>query len=234
MKKTNNILYYLILSIISAILLLILAFFSSFHINNNSIYDALFFGGVFIISCIFGISLAIRPGWFRRYSKHENHGARKKQDQKITRKRKGHHPDCNQFQNHTVVIRNKTICAGCLGLSMGSVISIFLMIIYIPNAGGLFSTIFYFPLVLGLIIIGLVYVEIILPTRYKIVHVISNFFLVISFFLITIGIFEITGNKIYGLIGILLSFLWLDTRIQLSNWHHNLICKNCSEPCKMY
>jgi hypothetical protein len=211
-----------------------LAFFGSSDIGNDNIYDLLILNGVFIVSCIFGISLAIRPGWYRRSTKDQNHNVKRKQGQDITRKRKGHHPDCNQFQNHTIVISNKTICAGCFGLSIGCIISIFLMIFYIFVAHGIFSNTFYFLIFLGLIIIGLVYAEILLSRRYAIVHIISNAFLVVSFFLITISIFEITGKMIYGLISILLLFLLLYTRIQLSTYRHSLICNKCNKECKMY
>ena len=234
MKQVKNVYYYLFLSIVAAALLLVLTFFSSSIINTIETYDKLFICGVFITSCILGISLAIFPGWFNRFTKHEKHDANRKIIQKITRKREGHHPDCDQFKNHTIKIKNKTLCTGCFGLSIGSVISIILMIIYVLIDSNQSSTIFHFLIFLGLIVIGLTYVEIILPVRNAVVHVISNIFLVISFLLITISIFEITGNKIYGTISVIISFLWLDTRIQLSNWQHARICKHCSERCKMY
>ncbi len=234
MKQKTNVIYYLILSITAAVLLLTLAFFNPSNTASVDIYDKLFVGGVFITICLFGISLAIYPGWFKRFTKQEKHSPNKKQTQKTTRKRKGHHPDCDQFQNHTIRINNKIFCAGCLGLSIGAILSIFLMILYIVIGNELSFTTFYFFMFLGLIIISLVYIEIMLPIRHTIIHVISNVFLVISFLLIVVCIFEITGNKIYGAVSILLSFLWLDTRIQLSNWRHTLICKSCADNCKMY
>lgn len=233
MKQVGNIYYYLFLSIVAAVLLLVLTFFNSSIINTIGIYDKLFVGGVFIMSCILGISLAIFPNWLKRFVKHENHGARQ-QAQKTARNRVGHHPDCNQFQNHTIRIKNKTLCAGCFGLSIGSIISIFLGIIYVIIAGNLSSTTLYFLIFLGLIMIGITYIEIMLPFRHAFVHLSTNIFLVISFFLIAVSIFEITGSKIYGVIAILLSFLWLDTRIQLSNWQHARICEYCNKTCKMY
>lgn len=233
MKQETNIFYYLILSITAATLLLILTFLGSSDIKPITIDDKLLLSGVFIICCIFGISLAIRPGWFKRFTQHRQILENNKQSQKTTRKREGHHPDCHKFQNHIITIKNKTFCAGCLGLSIGSVISIFLIIIYIISTIEQPSTIFYLLIFLGLIIIGLIYLEIVLPIRHSIVHVISNATLVISFLMITIGIFEITGNKIYGLLSVLLSFLWLDTRIQLSKWRHTIICNTCKELCKI-
>jgi len=234
LKQKTNVIYYLILSITAAVLLLTLAFFNSSNTASVDIYDKLFVGGVFITICLFGISLAIYPGWFKRFTKQEKHSSNEKQTQKTARKRKGHHPDCDQFQNHTIRINNKMFCAGCLGLSIGAILSIFLMILYIVIGGELSFTTFYFFMFLGLIIIGLVYIEIMLPIRHAIIHVLSNVFLVVSFLLIVVCIFEITGNKIYGAVSILLSFLWLDTRIKLSNLRHTLICKNCDENCKMY
>ena len=232
--KQVKIYYYLFLSIVVAFLMLILTYFSSSISINIGVYDKIFVGGAFITSCIFGISFAMFPGWFKKFSKNENQRAKRQQTKKKMRKHKGHHPDCYQFRNHTIRIKNKTHCAGCFGLSIGSIISIFLMIIYIIIASNLSSTIFYFLIFLGLIMICLAYIEIILPFRHAVVHVISNVLLVISFLLIVISIFGITGNRIFGIIVIILSFLWLDTRIQLSNWQHARICKYCGEPCKMY
>lgn len=234
MKQNKNIFYYIILSIAAAVLLLILIFLSPLNITAIGIYDKSFVGGVFIASCIFGISLALYPRWFRRLTKHAAYHLNSEKSRKITRKYKGHHPDCGNFKSHTIETKNKTLCAGCLGLSIGAIISIVLTIIYMVIIREKTATGFYYVVFLGLIIIGFAYVEIMLPIRHAVVHVISNIFLVLSFFLVTISIFEITGNKIYGMLGVIISFLFLDTRIQLSNWQHARICESCSETCKVY
>jgi len=234
LKQKINVIHYLILSIVAATLLIILAAFNISNTTSVGIHDKLFMGGMFITSCLFGISLAVYPGWFKRFIKQEKLIPTKNQIQKTARKRKGHHPDCIKFKDHTIRIKNKIFCAGCLGLSIGSILSIALMILYIVVGNELSFTTFYFFMFLGLILIGLVYIEIMIPIRHTTIHIISNVFLVISFLLIVVCIFEITGNKIYGGVSMLLSFLWLDTRIRLSNLYHTWICKNCSEPCKMY
>jgi hypothetical protein len=235
LNQTKTILYYLILSTVAALLLIILTFNNATNVNTTSAYDKLIVGGVFIISCILGVSLALHPGCLKRIVKQTNHETRRYSTQKkSTRKRHGHHPNCDQFQKHTVQIKNKTRCAGCLGLSLGCILSMLLMIGYVFTDNKLPSHLPYFLVFFGFILVGLVYVEIIIPIRHAIVHVISSGFLVIGFLFITISILEITGNKIYGILSVLLSFLWLDTRIQLSNWRHTLICNNCKETCKMY
>ena len=229
MKK--KLFYYLILSIAAGFLILLLAFFSSPNTNVTTFYDRLLIVGIATIGCLSGVSLAFRPGWYRKplHRTHINNTNTKK-----IRNRIGHHPDCNRFRSHTITINNKKICSGCLGLALGAVIAIILMIGYlfadIPKSIG----IFYIFIISGLVIICFVYIEIILTKRSTIIHIVSNIFLMLSFLLLTIGIFEITGNRMYGIITVILSFLWLDTRIQLSKWNHSLICDNCKETCKMY
>ena len=234
MNQTKNIVYYLLLSVVAAALLIIIVAFGSSPLHIITIYDRLVVGSTFIASCIFGLSLATSPGWFKRLTKHGYDPLDKKQTKISARRYLGHHPDCGQFQSHTLKLKKKIWCAGCLGLSIGSLISIMSVSLYISIIQEPSTNIIHMILLSGLIIIALTYVEIMLPARNAIIHVLANVLLVVSFLLITISIFEITGNIIYGLLSILISFLWLETRIQLSNWQHSKTCNNCHETCKMY
>jgi hypothetical protein len=233
LKQKNYIIYYLVFSIIAVILLLILAVFA----NSNatfSFHDKLIVGASLLVSFLFGISLAKYPGWSRKLTNHgERDSVSRKQTKTTTKKFKGHHPDCEKFNTHILKTKNRTYCAGCLGLLVGSIISIILLVIYIILPVQSFAP-YYLLLIIGITILGLSLIEILLPIRNSIVHIISNIFLVISFLIITISILEITGDKLFGIIVVLFSFLWLDTRIQLSKWRHTLMCINCNEPCKMY
>ncbi len=234
LKQRSLVVQYILFSIFAAMLLLIVAFFGISNETRLGITDKLFVSVFFIISCLIGISLTIYPGWIRRSLKSQFHNTTNKNIQKTARKREGHHPNCDQFKSHTIKIKNKIYCAGCLGIAIGCIISIGLMIIYIPISYNISSDIFPYLIILGFIIIGLVFIEIMLNKRNTYYHIISNSILVVSFLIIIISITELTGNKIYGIISIILSFLWLDTRIQLSNWHHSIICNNCNKSCKMY
>jgi hypothetical protein len=194
-------------------------------------YYKLFVGGLLVFCCIFGISLAIYPGWFKRFFKKEKHFLK---TQKKGRKLHGHHPDCGQFENHIVNFKNRTFCSGCIGLSIGCFISIFFVLIYIFFNIGLDSNIWYLVFIFGLIMIFFVFIEIVFKGKYRFFHIFSNVILVFGFVIVSISIFELTGDKIYGLLGIIFSFLWLDTRIQLSNYLHSSICSDCVKKCKMY
>ena len=211
--------------------ILIISLLESSNDNLFGIYDKFFVALLFIIICLFGISLAFYPRWYKRFKTDKKTESSNEKDNKATRHRKGHHPDCDQFKKHILKIKNKTICAGCIGLAVGSVISIILICFY------LFFTVNYpvfFLLVLGLILVFQIYLEIILSKRNTIIHTLSNILHVVGFLLIIISIFEITGSLIYASVAIFFSLLFFVTRVQLSCYNHILICKKCEKDCKMY
>jgi hypothetical protein len=181
--------------------------------------------------CLFGISLSVYPGWLKKRIRNQNYVIDTK---RITRTRQGHHPYCGKYQNHTIQINNKILCTGCLGLSLGCLISIFFMIVYLIINPNLVVSLSFFIIFFGLFLIFFSYIEIVAKSGNKLLHIMSNIGLIIGFILITLGIFEITGQLVYGVLCIVFSILWLDTRIQLSNWLHRSICNNCIEECKMY
>jgi len=229
----KNIFYHLGLSIIAAILLLVLAFFNPSENVEISAYDKILIVGLFIIICIFGISLAFFPGWHKQFLKNKNTNSQAQHNKKTSRKRKGHHPDCTQFKNHVLPLKNKTLCAGCLGLALGSIFTIFLGIIYIFFVNKSLI-IFRYLIFLGFFLISMAYLEIFLPKRNSIIHIIANAFLIAGFFIISISIFETSGRIIFVIISIIFSFLFLDTRVQLSCYQHTTICNKCKNDCKMY
>lgn len=234
MKQISFVFQYLIFSVISAILLLSVVFFNITREDALLISDRIIVGIIFITSCLIGISLAIYPGWIKRKLRGSLQDSNKKNNKKQARKRIGHHPDCNRFRSHIIKIKNNVYCAGCLGLAVGCFISIILMIVYVAFSLSLSSNIFLYLTILGFIIIIFVFIEILVNNRNILIHIISNSLLVISFSIILIGITELTRSISFGIICIVLTILWMDTRIQLSKWHHSIICKRCDKPCKMY
>jgi hypothetical protein len=234
LKQKSDIFFYILLSIIAALLLLILVYFDASKTNIIDPYDRLLIGGIVIIGCLFGISIAFYPGWYKKISKSSKNKLNKKDEKIALRKRKGHHPDCDEFKNHVVRFDSKVLCTGCLGLAIGALSSIILMIIYLAVTSEKTLMINYLLIFLGLILIAFNFIEIMLPNRHKVIHVFSNIFIIVGFLFIVIGVFEITRSKTYAIISIIFSVLWLYTRIQLSNLRHGMICSKCKEKCKMY
>jgi hypothetical protein len=58
--------------------------------------------------------------------------------------------------------------------------------------------------------------------------------LVIGFLLVTLGTASATSTILLGLVAILICYLWLDTRIQISDWRNALVCHSCGQTCKYY
>lgn len=234
MNQKRNVVYYLILSIAGAALLISLAWLSTPLTGDVQFLDKLLVGVVFISSCLFGISLAVRPNWTRRLIQRRSRGLVTEGIHTSTRKNKGHHPDCKGFRGHVIEKRDRTLCAGCSGLASGSVISILLMVMFIILPYRLSPTAGFVLVTIGLVLVAANYVETAILTRQPRVHQASNVILVIGFFLVVIGMFHLTGNAVYGIFGVVMSFLWLDTRIQISSWRNAEICRSCSEICKAY
>ncbi len=234
MKKKNDIFFYIFLSIVAAILVFVLVYFNSSKTNVINFYDKLLISGFIIIGCIFGISLAFFPRWYKKSLKSFKNSQYKKDEIIASRKRKGHHPDCDEFKDHVFKLKKKVYCTGCFGLAIGAFSSIIFVIIYVTVCNKIALLFNYILLFFGLILITFNLTEIILPNRHKIIHIFSNIFIMIGFLMIVISIFEITVSKTYAIIGIIFTFLWLYTRIQLSNLRHSMICEKCKEKCKMY
>ena len=119
MNKKRQLELYFILSISALILILLIGFFS--QSKTPTFFDKIIVGLIFILSLLFAISISIKPGWYKKQKK-------KKSNEFI-----GHHPNCDEFSNHKIIIKNKTCCAGCLGLLIGSIVNIILIIFYIIN-----------------------------------------------------------------------------------------------------
>ena len=213
-------------------LLIIINFFSNFSEIINIDFYRIYLAIIFIIICIIGFSISVYPRCYYKIIKNNKNKNTSKINNKI-RKREGHHPKCNKFQNHVIKIKNKKYCTGCLGLGIGSIISIFLTISYIFTYNTDYLIIFQYSFFIGLLIILLSYFESFI-NKIPIIHILSNIFLIIGFMLIIISTFENSGYIIYGLIAILASFLFLETRVQISILKHIDICTKCIKDCKMY
>ena len=235
MSRKWSISLYLIFSIIGAVLLVTASILSFSKEASITLSDRIFVGGLFILSCILGISLALKPNWIKRLSsKDASVSNGNPMNEKINNRRRGHHPLCSRFQNHTISHNGKILCAGCLGLAIGCVIAILLMTLFLIIVYFLSLTFFVLSLSIGLIIITFSYIETALPQRTPTGHVMSNVLLVIGLFLVVSGVFGITKSPLIGAFAVLISFLWLDTRVQLSNWNHEKMCRECRNTCKAY
>jgi hypothetical protein len=233
LNQIRNVSVYLIFSFLATVFISILVITSPSDTPTITISEKGVIAGIFITSCVIGISFTFYPNWIRRYHSQKNN-REKNTIKEVKRLFQGHHPDCLTFQNHRIQWKHKTWCTGCLGLLIGFNVSIILMILYLILDFKQPKIVSYLLFIVGLFILTFVYFEIVYKKRHPLLHVFSNSLLPLSFFIITIAVVSLTGIVVYGFFTILLCFLWLDVRVQLSKWRHSLLCKYCKESCKMY
>lgn len=234
MNQKRTVIYYLGLSVIGAIILLVIPFSGSWDNKNMVFFDYMLVAGVFITSCLFGLSFALKPNWIKRAveKRKGNEKANPNKNPKITRL--GHHPDCKEFEYHVIKAKKRILCSGCTGLAVGSIISIIMMFTYLYFQPKLQTDIVIFLIILGFTFIGINYLNVVSPLKNSFLHLTSNVFLIIGFFLVVICTLEVTGNSTLAILAVIISFLWLDTRIQISKMLNNATCRSCAKSCKAY
>lgn len=117
---------------------------------------------------------------------------------------------------------------------LGAALSIPLMVTYAASDRHIPMSISVAFMAAGFGSIAIAYVEAAFGRRRPVLHLFANSFMIVGFFLLVVGMMEATGNEISGLLVVSFSFLWIDTRIQLSHWRHSIMCDECSGACKMY
>jgi hypothetical protein len=230
----RNVTIYLVLSLMGAVFIFLIAWLGSSGSSSITFNDRLMVGGAFIASCLFGISLAQRPGWTRRSSGVGGHAYDVGRRQVSGRRMIGHHPDCEGFKGHVIEYWGKTLCSGCTGLALGSIVAIIFATAYMALRVNVAGWILYAFLVFGIALVALSLIDIILSLGRSRLHNWINTTLVVGFFLVVVSVHQLTASVAFGLVSIIISFLWLDTRIQLSSLRHSRICKSCDQICKAY
>lgn len=145
----------------------------------------------------------------------------------------GHHPDCGRFEDHVIAINRKRYCAGCLGLAIGSSVSIAVMSIYllVPPVDILVGR---WLVALGLFMVVVCTAAVAWHPSAPCLHVLFNAILVMGFLVVTIGVTSAGADVMLGLFAILICWLWLDARIQFSHWQHERACELCGRSCRAY
>ena len=235
MNNTSHEYYYLLLSIMAGFLLTLIILFDSISASSPKPFiEKLYLFSGFLAACIFGLSCAWFPNWYRNIFRKKNLQTMNSSLNKIKKNRKGHHPDCKNFHDHIITINHNVYCTGCFGLSIGFILAIILTAIYMILPLILPTFLLIISYILSLLIIGYVYIETVLNRNKKWIHIATNALLILGLNLLIITIYELTSEIQYGFIALLFAFLFIETRIQLSKQKHKLICAECENICKMY
>ena len=234
MNRKQEALFFVALSVIGAIFVILVVWLRPATSAAIVFTDRAVVGGALVLSCALGIGLALRPNRIRRLALRQHHGGIPEQSKAPARRRQGHHPDCVWFDSHRLVIGGRALCAGCTGLAVGSIVAVVLAVFYLAFSPGIPVETARALIGVGLVILAVNYIGIASPSRKAASHAFSNAALVVGFLLVTVSVLELTSSLAYGLLAVVLSFLWLDTRIRLSGWRHSQTCEECVELCKAY
>ena len=139
----------------------------------------------------------------------------------------GHHPSCGDFDDHELKLGGKSLCAGCIGLLIGSTLA--LVISMFPLIYRYTSSPITGYIGLVLVFLGLIH-STILKSEPPALRTIINALFVMGFSLTLVSSTKF-GNLSQGLLLISLCVYWMYTRIQLSAYRHDTICGSCEKPC---
>jgi hypothetical protein len=144
----------------------------------------------------------------------------------------GHHPDCGKFNSHVFILKGKKYCAGCVGLFLGGLIAVIGILIYYFGYysgylrgvnGQILFFIGFFAVLLSLF--QLIFIN----SNNNVVKFSSNLLLVLGSLLILIGINAIRGNMALEIFFLVLTLLWVLTRIRISQNNHRITCLECGQ-----
>lgn len=181
---------------------------------------------IFIAICILGIMAAIYPSLCQGLMKFQKE-VREKNSKVDNIKFEGHHPDCGKFESHTLIIKGKKYCPGCLGLSIGAIIAVVgTLLYYFTGLPGIFGQIFFW---IGVVIVFFALFLIVFLETEKKLKFTSNLVLVLGSFSILIGIMAVKKNLIMEIYFIFLIIFWILTRTSVSEKFHEDICRDCQK-----
>lgn len=197
-------------------------------LNPPLIHEDLFWrkplvGSIFSLICLMGILAALIP---KQCSKSFHFQGETAGFDSSLINAASHHPDCEEFSAHIIHIKGLKFCAACTGLLLGAITAIFGTALYFfigwPIENGFLAVLAgEVATVLGFLQLGF----------RGIVRSVLNVLFVLGAFLILVGVDQLAENLFVDLFLTVLIGFWILTRIQLSQWDHSRICRDCKSPC---
>ncbi len=202
-------------------------------------------GSMFGLICVLGILAVFFPSRclsvfnFKKEEKRRRFGVKESSDsrqdkfvfQEDSLVMQGHHPNCGNFSTHVFRIGKRTLCTSCTGLLLGALLSLPGTFLYFSDNWniGQESLLLICVGILG-ITFGLLQFPL-FKNRPNFLRFFFNVFFVLGAFFILIGVDALLHSATADLILVLLIVFWLFTRIFLSQWDHERICRSCGLVC---
>jgi hypothetical protein len=196
-------------------------------------------GSIFIIICLLGAVVGIRPSSFSRKGLQQEGQIVLDSSQEIETHTqrptlRGHHHSCDQFSDHVLNIGPTVFCAGCTGLTTGAVLSIYGAFLYFFLGISLINEFLVFWIGFAGVFVGITQHHLYraLSVRSGFIRYILNVVFVLGAFFLLVGANQIVGYILVDVYILCVILLWIFNRIMMSSSEHERICKQCDiESC---
>lgn len=238
MSARGEVRTYLLLSLVAGAMVAAVALLGGDPDARAGLQERRVLGLALMLTACLGAVSAIRPGWWRGTRPRDGGPGEGPPDKAASAPpgppRRGHHPECEAFAPHTITLLGRARCAGCTGLVAGVASILPLVWLYIAHPASLEPWDGAAMVLVGLALVALDLGAAMAGGVGPRAGLVLNALLVAGLALVSIGLLESTGDLPWGLLGVLLGLLWVDTRIQLSRWNHVTTCAVCPRTCVAY
>jgi hypothetical protein len=231
-KPRNLSLFFLVFVSIFGLLLSVLFVFSLPNLGDDFEFRRIVVGSVFGAVCVLGIIGGLYPRSCSSVLDFQKLDRTAQSSSGLNVSTfKGHHPTCGCFSSHLLHFGERRFCATCSGLVVGAVVVLFgVGFFFFGNIGIMEADSL-------LVVAGAVGVAfgLLHPSVFRLRGVVRFFastVFVVGAFLVLVSVEDAVKNTSIDLFLVLLSVLWILTKVSFSRWEHQQICSHCSlEAC---
>ena len=231
-QRSNLTLTFLIAVSIFGFFLSTFFVFYPFTQESSFAYRKLVAGTAFSILCVSGIFASLFPSSCSAIPKLKKHNKREKSAAPLHKATfEAHHPPCDNYSTHILIVGKMKLCATCSGLMVGAAFAIFGAGLYFFGSYSLGDPILLFPVGVAGVALGLI--QSALP-KYSngLVRFVASILFVVGTFLMLVGLDNAVKNVSIDLFFIAISLIWILTKIALSERDHQRTCSSCiAESC---
>jgi hypothetical protein len=226
-RRSNLTLTFLIAVSIFGFFLSTFFVFYPFTREDSFAYRKLVVGTAFTMLCVSGIFAALFPSSCSGIPKFRK---RKKQEKSAATLHKttfqAHHPTCDNYATHILIVGKTKLCATCSGLMVGAAFTLFGAGLYFFENYSIGDPFLLFPVGVSGAALGLI--QSALP-KYSngLIRFFASAFFVVGTFLMLVGLDNAVKNISIDLFFVALSLIWILTKIALSERDHQRTCSNC-------
>lgn len=231
-KSRNLSLIFLVFVSIFGLLLSILFVFSLANLGDSFEFRRVVVGSVFGTICVLGIIGGLYPRSCSSVLDFQKPDTFATGSSKLSMSTfEGHHPTCGCFSSHLLHVGERKFCATCSGLVVGAVAVLFgVGFFFFGNVEIIEANSLIVIAGAAMNAFGLLH-----PTFLRLrgfIRFFASIMFVAGAFLVLVSVEDAAKNTAIDLFLVLLSVLWILTKVSISRWEHQRICSQCAfEAC---